>query len=83
MHVDSATAKAIASRSGVGKLRHLELKTLWLQAALMEGRFALMKVPGREKPSNIFKKPFGLKNFEADLLRVEARPVRRPANIDL
>ena len=82
VHVDSATAKAIASRSGVGKVRHLEVKTLWVQAAFKEGRFALMKVPGRENPANIFTKPIGLKDFEVDLSRVGARPVRRPAKID-
>ena len=53
VHVDSATAKAIASRSGIGKVRHLEVKTLWVQAALKEGRFALVKEPGRENPATI------------------------------
>ena len=82
VHVDSATAKAIASRSGVGKVRHLEVKTLWVQAALKEGRFALVNVPGRENPANILTKSLGLKDFEVDLSRVGARPVRRPAKID-
>ena len=82
VHVDSATAQPIASRSGVGKVRHLGVKTLLAQAALKEGRFALMKVPGRENPANILTKPLGLKDFEVDLSRVGARPVRRPAKID-
>ncbi len=47
-HVDSAAAKSIASRSGIGRVRHLEVKTLWVQAALREGRFVLKKVPGTE-----------------------------------
>lgn len=29
--VDSSAAKSIASRTGLGKLRHLEIKFLWLQ----------------------------------------------------
>ena len=82
VRVDSATAKAIASRSGVGKVRHLEVKALWLQASLMEGRFALMKVPGRENAANVLTKPLGLNDFEVDLSRVRARPVRRPARFD-
>ena len=76
VHVDSSTAKAIASRSGIGKVRHLEVKTLWVQAALKEGRFALWKVPGRENPANILTKSLGLKDFEGDLERVGARPIR-------
>ncbi len=81
-HVDSATAKAIASRSGVGRVRHLKVKTLWVQAAFKEGRFALLKVPGRENPANIITKPLGLKDFEEDLLREGARSVRRPVKVD-
>ena len=77
MHVDSATAKAVASRSGIGRLRHLEVKTLWVQAALKEGRFALVKVPGRENPANPLTKPLSFADFETDFRRVGARPVRR------
>jgi hypothetical protein len=83
MHVDSATAKAIASRSGVGKVRHLEVKARCVQAALKEGRFVFVKVLGRENPADVLTKPLGLKDFEADLRRVGARPVRRPVKIDL
>ena len=72
VHVDSSTAKAIASRSGIGKVRHLEVKTLWVQAALKDGRFALWKVPGRENPANVLTKSLGLKDFEGDLERVGA-----------
>ncbi len=77
VHVDSSTAKAIGSRSGVGKVRRLEVKTLWVQAALKEGRFALRKVPGKENPANVLTKSLGLKDFEGDLERVSARPIRR------
>ncbi len=59
----------------------MEVKTLWVQAALGEGRFALTMVPGRENPASILTKPIGLKDFEVDLSRVGARPARRPAKI--
>ncbi len=74
-HVDSAAANAITSRSGVDRVRHLEVKTLWIQAALRDGRFVLKKVPGTENPT---MKSLGLADFEEDLLRVGACPVRRP-----
>jgi hypothetical protein len=44
-HVDSEAAKPTASPSGIGRARHLEVKTLWVQAALRDGRFVLKKVP--------------------------------------
>ena len=78
VHVDSAAAKAITIRSGIGRVRHLEVKTLWVQAALRDGRFVLKKVPGTENPANVLTKSLGLADFEEDLLRVGARPVRRP-----
>ncbi len=36
VHVDCAASKAVASRSGVGRARCLEVKTLWVQAAVRE-----------------------------------------------
>ncbi len=35
---DSSTAKSIGSRQGLGKLRHLETKYLWLQGKLRRGQ---------------------------------------------
>ena len=78
LHVESAAAEAIASRSGIGRVRHLEVKTLWVQAALPDGRLILKKVPGTENPANVLTKSLGLADFEEDLLRVGAYPVRRP-----
>ena len=33
IHVDSNTAKAIVSRLGLGRVRHLEVRFLWAQEA--------------------------------------------------
>ncbi len=43
VQVDSEAATATASRSGIGRVCHLEVKTLCVQAALREGRLALKK----------------------------------------
>ena len=34
VHVDSSSAKSIASRTGLGKVRHMEVKFLWVQEAV-------------------------------------------------
>ena len=43
---DSSAAKAFASTRGLGKMRHLEVKDLWIQALVKTGRIILGKVPG-------------------------------------
>ena len=53
---DSSAAIGIASRQGLGKLRHLDVHTLWLQQAVRSGRIALKKVLGTDNPADIFTK---------------------------
>ena len=45
---DSSAAKAVGSRRGLGKLRHIELKYLWVQELVRDGRVRLGKVKGEE-----------------------------------
>ena len=40
----SSAAKGIASRKGVGKVKHLSLKELWVQDAIEQKRFKVQKV---------------------------------------
>ena len=37
LETDSSAAKGIASRKGVGKVKHLETRTLWVQDQMSEG----------------------------------------------
>ena len=53
---DSSAAKSYASRRGSGRVRHVEVKQLWLQQAVAEGRFKLSKVLGTENPADIMTK---------------------------
>ena len=57
LKVDSSAAKAMASRSGIGKVRHLETKFLWVQDAVSRRRFTLQKVPGKINPADVLTKP--------------------------
>ena len=79
VHVDSAAAKSIASRSGVGKIRHLETKALWVQEAVKGGRFVLAKVQGTSNPADPMTKPQGYSDFVEVLSEVGAMPIRRKA----
>ena len=53
---DSSAAIGIASRSGLGKLRHLETHTLWLQEKVRVGAISVRKVRGEVNPADIFTK---------------------------
>ena len=44
LETDSSAAKGIASRSGVGKVKHLDLKELWLQDHVRSGKIRIRKV---------------------------------------
>ena len=49
---DSSAARAIASRVGVGRLKHLELKHLWIQDHVQSGRIEVIWIPRAVNPSD-------------------------------
>ena len=59
LHSDSAAAIGIASRTGLGKLRHLEVHLLWIQQHIRNKVFKLSKVPGKENPADLLTKHLG------------------------
>ena len=53
---DSSAAIGICSRQGLGKLRHLDTHTLWVQQAVRCRRFQLRKIPGESNPADLLTK---------------------------
>jgi hypothetical protein len=53
---DSSAAIGICNRQGLGKLRHLDTHTLWIQQAVRTGRIDLRKVLGEENPADLLTK---------------------------
>jgi hypothetical protein len=53
---DSSAALGICSRQGLGKLRHLDTHTLWVQQAVRSRRLELKKVLGEENPADLLTK---------------------------
>ncbi len=53
---DSSAAIGICSRQGLGKLRHLDAHTLWIQQAVRSGRVDLRKVAGETNPADLLTK---------------------------
>ena len=56
VYTDSSAAKGIASRRGLGKVRHVELSELWLQDQVAKGRIRVHKVGGDENFADSFTK---------------------------
>jgi len=46
LRTDASAAKGIASRRGLGKVRHIEVNQLWLQEKVSSGEIEVMKVKG-------------------------------------
>ena len=62
LHTDSSAAKSFVSRRGLGKMRHLEIRDLWLQKQVNEGKVKVSKVKGTEHPADLMTKIFGTKD---------------------
>ena len=85
---DSSAALGIASRSGLGKLRHLETHTLWLQEKVRTKAIMVKKVWGEVNPADLFTKHLpsrekvhqllGLFGCEYRSGRAAAAPLLRP-----
>ena len=56
IHTDSSAAKGIVEREGIGRVRHLEVATLWVQERLKAKDFKLKKVSGIENPGDLLTK---------------------------
>ena len=65
---DSNAAKSFASRRGSGKMRHLEIRDLWLQKEVRDGKVEVSKIRGDKNPADLMTKFLKLKEV-ADRLR--------------
>ena len=54
---DSSAAIGMASRTGIGKVRHMETRFLWLQELVKSGRVVLKKIGGESNPADVLTKP--------------------------
>ena len=51
LETDSSAAKGVASRRGVGKIRHIEMNQLWLQEKVANKDVAVIKVKRNRESS--------------------------------
>ena len=64
---DSSAAKSFVHRRGLGKMRHLQVRDLWLQKEVREGNIEVVKVPGVHNPADLMTKILSIKDIESRL----------------
>ena len=57
IHTDSSSVKSFASRRGLGKMRHVETRYLWVQEHIALKTFRLHKIAGHINPADVLTKP--------------------------
>ncbi len=65
LFTDSSAAKSFVSRRGLGKMKHLEIRDLWLQREVGLGKVTVNKVAGPRNPADLMTK--FLKRWEIEL----------------
>jgi hypothetical protein len=56
LYTDSSSAMGTASKRGMGKIRHLEIGSLWLQQAVNDRKLVISKIDGKKNPPDILTK---------------------------
>ena len=64
LHTDASAAVGIANRTGLGKVRHIEVNQLWLQSKVRDGIVVIKKVDGEKNLSDALTKHVDGKKLE-------------------
>ena len=67
---DSSAAKSFVSRRGLGRMRHLQIRDLWLQKEVADGFLDVFKVAGTENPADLMNKVLGIREIQERLGRM-------------
>ncbi|HIG87931.1 MAG TPA: transposon Pol polyprotein, partial [Planctomycetes bacterium] len=78
LRVDSKAAKSMAQRYGVGMVRHLEVKILWIQQLCKDKRLSVYKIDGNTNIADLGTKVLAKARIEdlmsrAGLMRLDER----------
>jgi hypothetical protein len=81
---DSSAAKSFVCRRGLGRMRHLQIRDLWLQKEVADGYLEVSKIPGVMNPADLMTKILSvgdikkrLEAMEIDYKEVEVGSSRR------
>ena len=70
---DSSAAKSFVCRRGLGKMRHLEIRDLWLQKEVADGKLEVSKIDGDKNPADLMTKILTIAEIVERLRRMNLR----------
>ena len=77
LYADASAALSIAKRQGAGKMRHINVRTLWLQEKTVQKILEYQKIRGEDNPAD------GLaKHVRQELAQQYARAARTRLGLD-
>ena len=64
VHVDASAAIGVMRRQGLGKLRHIQVRDLWLQQEIKQGRLTVHKIDSKVNPADLGTKPLSWEEID-------------------
>ena len=71
VYTDATTGKSIASRRGLGKVRHISVNELWIQELVQNKSVTIVKIKNKFNPSDILTKHLGRAEIEMIMEHVQ------------
>ena len=69
---DSSAARGILNRSGAGRVRHLELRHLWVQDHVAQGTVVTQWIPRATNPADVLTHKCNRQDFSTKLRQLGA-----------
>ena len=76
---DSSAARGIAQRQGVGRIKHLEVRQLWVQELVSGGRVVVQWLPRKDNSADILTHPCTADQMQGHLCRMGVVVLRTDA----
>lgn len=54
---DSSAARGFSARQGLGRMRHIQTRYLWVQERVRDGHLRVLPIRGKNNPADLFTKP--------------------------
>jgi hypothetical protein len=65
LQVDASAVEGFLWKRGMGRMRHLQVKQLWLQDAMAKKRFILSRIDSQCNPADLLTKPMATARYHA------------------
>jgi hypothetical protein len=70
LYCDASAGRSMAFRKGLGKVRHMDTKYLWIQDLVKSGRLKVLKIKGVLNPADVGTKHLTVSEMEGKLASV-------------